>query len=192
MRKEPTAEPSAEKGASVGLTGASAKAFADAVVIVDGVFRGWIADLMSLKGSGKARELNKEMLELHFDSGEFLKILVSIADGEFTNSEVETLAELLQSTAASVDGTLLSLREDHREFLNARYGAQFWNRVDKKVRLMKNNIREDISKLGQMKGSKMAKGATAAEILNKIEEFNNDLTLICENISPPLRKPKSS
>ncbi len=192
MRKEPTAEPSAEKGASHGLTGASVKAFADAVVIIDGVFRRWIADLMSLKGTGKARELNKEMLGLQFDSGEFLKILVSIADGEFTNSEVETLAELLQSTAASVDGTLLSLREDHREFLNARYGAQFWNRVDTKVRAMKNNIRKNILQSSQMKGSKTEKGAIASEILKKIEEFNNDLALICEIISPPLQKPKSS
>ena len=172
--------------------GASAKAFAEAAQIIDDLIRRWIADLMSLKGRETAGKLKGELSDLRFDSNEFQLILSRIADKQFTNADVEDLANKLQFTATSVDGTLLGLDEEYKNFINSRYGSEFWNTLENDVRRMKNNIRREIMALSKMRASKEGKAAAAKRILVAIEKFNDDLAQSCDKIQSPLVRPKSS
>jgi hypothetical protein len=164
------------------------KIYAETAKIIDELLRRWVADIRNLldrKSAGTAGEAKDNLAELRFGQSGFRNPISKIASGKYTRAEMEELGRLLQNTAGEV-GTILSrLEEEHRGFLDKRYGSGFWNRLDKDVAEVKLNIRHKIERLAQSKSAKDVKVGLADEIKRDIEKFNEDLSLFCDIISPP-------
>jgi hypothetical protein len=193
MRPNMTASKSAEEEhASAAGLGHDAKAYAETAKIIDELMRRWLSDLMNLfdkKGREEARVIQGELVGLEFVSDDdFRAALNKIASGKFQREELDKLATALENTATDVNATLLSLRTEHRDFLNNRYGLGFWGSVDTDVREMKRTIRENIMALALVEGEQK-QVAAANQVLVQITKFNSDLARICAVIHPPVIHP---
>jgi len=169
----------------------SPKAIAEAIEILDRVARNWVKDVLNYldkDSRDKALAIQTQLGELRFDSTEFRAVLGSIVEGKFSQTQLDSLGQMLQHTGGDVGGILLGL-SDHRAFLDQRLGPQFYEELDTDVRELKENIRKQISELGASKKSKAEKSESANEILHLIERFNSNLAKLRTVLVPPKISP---
>jgi hypothetical protein len=172
------------------LSAKAVKSYAEAAKIIDELIRRWLLDLKDLfdrEGKKTAETIRKELADLHFDSTEFRRILQQIASGNAQKEQVNEVASLLQNTAGSVSGVLFGMLDEHKTFIDERYGAGFWNKLETQVRGIKLHIREKLEELCNTKTSNTERQKLAKQLLVEIEQFNENLALFRDAIVPPAR-----
>jgi hypothetical protein len=167
--------------------------YAGAAETIDKLVRRWyhdIEDLLDKKAQVKVTLIKDDLAKLRFEPKEFRRLLEQVASDAFKEKRevVDELGRMLQETAGEVHAILYGLNQEHRKFIDTRYGANFWNRLERQVFVIKNQIREELDALLRTKGTKNIQNASN-ELLKKIERFNEDLAVFCDTISPPKRKP---
>jgi hypothetical protein len=168
----------------------STKAVVEAVAILDGLARKWALDVrrwLDTRGKARAAEIDEGLSTLRFSAGGFAEILKLIADGKYSAQQQMDLQNYLSRGGGAIYDSLLMIRRERR-FIDKRLGPQFYDRLERDVMVVKNEIRGKIAVLGASKSTKAQKSKMAEEILADIERFNADLAELRTILSPPQLK----